>query len=241
MNYFGTAFETNTYYNVITKEYTLVPPNVTLMRGSIVDVESWATGEDIQIITQQNNCVATKSHGLSENIYKAFPFADIYAERGRLSRSLQSKKLKTGSDSERPTKQRKINSGAFSSANAYTAMEEVSVKTNADTRGKTGTVIFKQKDRIVIANMLAQFYTGKSDRFGTTDTSKQREQWFNECLHQLTTYIEQLHEKKVSVAFPWLLGCGLAGGNWNNYLRMLMQFAENVPSTQVVLICFVKY
>ena len=35
-----------------------------------------------------------------------------------------------------------------------------------------------------------------------------------------------------SIAFPWRIGCGLAGGNWEWYLGTLKNFADHVEEKQ---------
>lgn len=75
-----------------------------------------------------------------------------------------------------------------------------------------------------IINMLAQYYPGK----GQTDPSKfdcysDRKRWFYECLMAIAD-IPNLH----SIAFPYGISCGLAGGDWNWYEQKLNKFAEYV-------------
>jgi hypothetical protein len=88
--------------------------------------------------------------------------------------------------------------------------------------------------------MLAQFYTGRGDRFGDADTSAKREQWFSQCLDKLVSYLEERKEQQISLAFPWKIGCEMAGGNMNAYVPILMNFAARVPYIRVVFVCFSK-
>ena len=37
-------------------------------------------------------------------------------------------------------------------------------------------------------------------------------------------------ENLKSIAFPFKIGCNLAGGNWNNYLNMLEAFSSKVQA-----------
>ena len=39
-----------------------------------------------------------------------------------------------------------------------------------------------------------------------------------------------------SVAFPYGIGCGLAGGNWEEYQAMLEEFANMVYPARVTLV-----
>lgn len=89
------------------------------------------------------------------------------------------------------------------------------------------------KERFVI-NMLAQYYPGKPiSETSLLDSSIVREGYFNRCL------VEIAHMKDIeTIAFPMRIGCGMAGGNWTNYLRALTAFAigaEKEQGTRVVI------
>ena len=80
-----------------------------------------------------------------------------------------------------------------------------------------------------IINMNAQFYPGKFSNKKVTnnlvDTEKHRQAYFHNCLKHISK-IENLQ----SIAFPYLIGCGLAQGNWNIYYSMLEEFTNNVDA-----------
>lgn len=62
------------------------------------------------------------------------------------------------------------------------------------------------------------------------DDYKLRAFWFEECLKE----IEKLKPK--SIAFPYKIGCGLAGGNWEEtYKPLLEKFAARNPNVKIVL------
>lgn len=72
-----------------------------------------------------------------------------------------------------------------------------------------------------IINAYAQYYPSKSKY--TNDNPKNRLQWFNECLQK----ISQIKDiKKKTVAFPFNIGCGSAGGNWDEYYEIIQDFAN---------------
>ena len=52
------------------------------------------------------------------------------------------------------------------------------------------------------------------------DTPEEREMWFKQCLDELG----QCKGYK-TLAFPYKIGCGLAGGNWDHYFSMILDFA----------------
>jgi O-acetyl-ADP-ribose deacetylase (regulator of RNase III) len=83
-------------------------------------------------------------------------------------------------------------------------------------------------ERLII-NMYAQYYPGNPVP-GNWDDKIARERYFKDCLDA----IAKLPDLK-SIAFPFGIGCGLAGGNWENYSKMLEDFAAIIPDVKVVL------
>lgn len=76
--------------------------------------------------------------------------------------------------------------------------------------------------------MMAQWCPGKPGAYkhyySTTydDTYENRKEWFSECL-------AILDEKKYGVvAMPYYIGCGLAGGIWSDYEKMLNECETNI-------------
>ncbi len=84
--------------------------------------------------------------------------------------------------------------------------------------------------RYIIA-LLGQFYPG-SPRYPSSkkDGYIARERYFKEGLDKIAQ-IEELD----SIAFPWGIGCGAAGGNWDSYLKMINDFAERVEANVLVV------
>jgi O-acetyl-ADP-ribose deacetylase (regulator of RNase III) len=85
-------------------------------------------------------------------------------------------------------------------------------------------------DRLVV-NLLAQFYPGTA-RFAN-DTRALRLEWFQMCLDKLAEYVTTNNVQ--SIAFPWNIGCGAAGGVWNNYLDIICKFAKQLPNARITL------
>ena len=83
-------------------------------------------------------------------------------------------------------------------------------------------------DKRYVINLLGQYYPGKP-KFPTSalDGTKVREKYFHQCLLRVAK-IENLE----SVAFPWRIGCGAAGGDWEHYLGIITNFAQYVSATQ---------
>jgi len=88
-----------------------------------------------------------------------------------------------------------------------------------------GTVIIKgngTSERYVV-NFNSQVYPGgiKYPK-SLLDGINAREKYFKLCLNEL----DKISYNK-TIAFPCYIGCGIAGGNWNNYLKMIEDFAVN--------------
>lgn len=130
-------------------------------------------------IAHQCNCICTKPHGLSAQIAKKYPWADVY--------------------SQRPT----------SIQRNRALIWEVPGTIRAFTRGNK-----------TVLCLLAQANPGKPGEYkwipGVRDGPEERLEWFKQCLSQLDSM-----NLKVDVAVPFMIGCGLAGGHWPDYLEAL--------------------
>lgn len=137
-------------------------------------------------IVHQCNCITEKSLGLSAQVFKAFPWANIYAERK--SRSIP------------------------------------------------GTIDVREKDGKIIVNLFGQLYPGKPTSY---ESKEMRLKWFKNGLDLLSSYIKNSRVTSPnhinSVAFPYKIGCGLAGGDWKKYVNFIEIFAKENPSLQVTL------
>jgi O-acetyl-ADP-ribose deacetylase (regulator of RNase III) len=72
--------------------------------------------------------------------------------------------------------------------------------------------------------MFAQWAPGKSLAYSSypeyaKDTKDAREEWFRQCLEAMKLLDTD------EIAFPYGIGCGLAGGNWKRYEEMIEEFA----------------
>lgn len=76
------------------------------------------------------------------------------------------------------------------------------------------------KENRFVINIMGQLYPGKPN--SSNDSITNRENWFKECLIKISK-IKDLD----SIAFPFRVGCGLAGGNWESYYKVLEEFSEN--------------
>lgn len=151
------------------------------------------------VIVQQCNCLTVTSHGLSQSIASKWPEADIYAHR----RKMGNRNLSVVEDRGTP------------GSCIITSINDPSI----------------DKEKYVAA-LLGQWRPGKVTskwhsvypESNPPETNAQREIWFKQSLINLEQQVRELGIQVV--AFPLGIGCGLAGGNWNNYLLSIGDFAN---------------
>jgi O-acetyl-ADP-ribose deacetylase (regulator of RNase III) len=127
-------------------------------------------------LVHQCNCVTNKAAHLASDMFKRFPYSDIYTSR---------------------------------------------IKPD-----KPGHIIIRGngKDQRYVIALLGQYYPGRSKYpLSTLDGLAAREKYFYHGLLRIAK-IEMLE----SIAFPWRIGCGSAGGDWKHYIGMLHNFAQYV-------------
>jgi len=73
------------------------------------------------------------------------------------------------------------------------------------------------RNKRFVINMYAQFYPSGPRN---SDNRKKRLEWFADCLDLIKVHTTG------SVAMPYNIGCGLAGGDWDTYYEMLEDFAD---------------
>ncbi len=103
------------------------------------------------------------------------------------------------------------------SASIFKKYPDANVYALRGPRDMPGTI--KVRGRII--NLFGQLYpsTSKYDN----DTAEQRLKWFESGLEAISK-IENIK----SVAMPYNIGCGLAGGTWCDYLSLIEKFATTV-------------
>lgn len=70
------------------------------------------------------------------------------------------------------------------------------------------------------------------------DTAEQRLRWFEYALvaiGKLPAMAPGRDGHQPSLAVPWRIGCGLAGGDWRKYLTLLKRFTIVFPHVRVVV------
>lgn len=152
------------------------------------------------IMCQQCNCLTMKSHGLSEQVSKKYPWADVYGRR----------KIKTRNCTSEPS---------------FPGTIQIDTDPNSENNFK-------------IVHMFGQILPGKPNSFmksyqSVIDNTKflkdlkdgpiERVEYFKKCLESLDSL-----ELKEPVAMPYQIGCGLAGGSWEIYKKMLNDCKTNI-------------
>lgn len=100
----------------------------------------------------------------------------------------------------------------------------LAIESDRDIPGTIKILYSEDNDKAVIC-MFAQWAPSLPQKYKSypnseIDTYKNRKKWFNKCLDQIKDLdIDAL-------AIPWNIGCGLAGGNWQEYMKMLEEFEE---------------
>lgn len=88
--------------------------------------------------------------------------------------------------------------------------------------------VFATDGRICI-NMFAQEGYGINKRY--TDYTA-----FKNCLKAITGFIADHHIKDdIPIAFPYGIGCGLAGGDWYVIKGMLKDFSNTIPNDVILV------
>lgn len=82
-------------------------------------------------------------------------------------------------------------------------------------------------DERYVINMFSQFYPGKPKP--PRDSKEKRLEWFENCLKDISE-IPNL----TSIGFPYKIGCGLAQGNWDKYLKKLEEFQKRTDAWVVI-------
>ena len=53
---------------------------------------------------------------------------------------------------------------------------------------------------------------------------------FIKCLRKVTEYITNQSKQAISIAIPWRIGCGLAGGDWDTYRETIESWATELST-----------
>lgn len=62
--------------------------------------------------------------------------------------------------------------------------------------------------------------------YSIPETEEQRKIWFKQALFGFGNQLRDNQANKVKIAVPYNIGCGLAGGDWDDYSRMILEFQQ---------------
>jgi hypothetical protein len=130
----------------------------------------------------------------------------------------------------------------FPHGNLYSMRKPVAPRRNtarSEDRATPGTCILlgDGKEKRFIACLMAQYAMGKPGKyesFGVPDSTNDRELYFKQSLDHFASQIPD-HS---SIAFPYKIGCGLAGGSWVKYRNILEDWSKQHPSYRIRLYRF---
>jgi O-acetyl-ADP-ribose deacetylase (regulator of RNase III) len=120
---------------------------------------------------------------------------------------------------------------ALSIRNKYPEAYRADNKTSYGQREKLGTISHAEtSDGKIVVNMYAQYSFG-------TEQQHLNYGKLGECFNQIknlihSKFVDDIHN--VTLGFPYFLGCGLAGGDWDTVKRII--HASFLPTSYRVLI-----
>lgn len=84
-----------------------------------------------------------------------------------------------------------------------------------------------------MGKILSSYYKGEDGIDDYLDTKQNREKWFKYGLSCLGQWCIENNIK--SIAFPYKIGCGLAGGDWKKYFNEIKRFQNVYSDVKVVI------
>jgi O-acetyl-ADP-ribose deacetylase (regulator of RNase III) len=115
----------------------------------------------------------------------------------------------------------------FPYANTYATRTEPNVPATIQIMGNG-------QDQRYIINMYSMYYPGKPKYpYSSLDGFEIRQKYFYQGLLRIAK-ISNLE----SIAFPWRVGCGAAGGSWPHYLGNLTNFANHLEKQNVKVVIY---
>ena len=122
----------------------------------------------------------------------------------------------------------------YSYANVYGQRRQLGKRNLSikEDRGTPGNIVISkdpQNKGPIVVSLYGQYDYGKPGKSFRTaidkDNHQLREEWFKQALEKLKMWIND--NDIISIGFPYMIGCGMGGGNWDNYYQMILNFAKN--------------
>ena len=159
-------------------------------------------------ILQQNNCLTISSHGLSKSIEDRYSYASIYSARIPIGK----RNLATPETRDIP--------------GTYKVFE-------GNTTDPKIVALFGQWRPGKVYSPYFSIYP-ESD---PPETKAQRLTWFKDSIYAFGLLLSEKYEKeRFSIAIPYRIGCGLGGGNWQDYYTILEEWNKHIQNIAKVTI-----
>lgn len=104
------------------------------------------------------------------------------------------------------------------SSHIFSRFPEADVYASRVKRDLPGTIVVRGK----VINLMGQYYPGTPK--WKNDRSEDRRRYFMRGLEAIAAL-----DGISSLAIPWQIGCGLAGGDWKEYKEILEKWATQHP------------
>lgn len=124
---------------------------------------------------------------------------------------------------------------AHLSKDVFTRYPYADVYSNRTKPDEPGTIAIRGNglDKRYIVSLFGQYYPGCKYPKSELDGTEAREIYFRKCLLALSK-IDNLE----SIAFPYRIGCGAAGGNWSHYFFHIESFEKLVSKQNVKVLIY---
>jgi O-acetyl-ADP-ribose deacetylase (regulator of RNase III) len=114
---------------------------------------------------------------------------------------------------------KRITKGKGLAATMYKKFPHTDIYKNRTQDDVPGTVKIRGSNPCIV-NLFGQFNPGKPRK--TTDTQADRLKWFKQGLDEIGKLGME------SISFPYKIGCGYGGGDWNEYYKALQDFDDSI-------------
>ena len=195
-------------------------------------------GQPTTAIAHIVNCIAVRPYGLSEVLAKKYPYADTYKTRkaiGTMNRAHVSSRPAPGTiqvcrpphDSHGPLVVNLF--GEFYMGKSVD-VNNMSKKLLSKLRNEKADGLNRKGGNTNQGAVFTEEFDSHLLDGIESDTTENRTKWFQQCLRQLEEAIPKENIRRV--VFPFKIGCGLAGGNWErDYQPSLVEFNESVTGS----------
>ncbi|XP_064114804.1 uncharacterized protein LOC135221013 isoform X2 [Macrobrachium nipponense] len=190
-------------------------------------------------LVQISNCVAVKPHGLSETMANRYPYSNPYSSRrsiGALNRAHKEDRAVPGTINVRRSNRNSRDPVVVNMFGQYYMGQSIesnqhTLKIFSELQGKS------RNERAESSGGYNEPQAGDDDLLKglLSDTQENRIRWFRECLGKLVSELPKMDVKRV--IFPYKIGCGLAGGNWErDYFPAIKDFVSEVTKIEIKVI-----